>query len=37
VKADGVDVNPASPHGAGHHTIYPTEDMEDFKRKISEI
>lgn len=39
VKADGSDVIPGSPHGAGHHTIYPTEDMsiQDFQKKYSEI
>lgn len=27
VIADGIDVIPNSPHGVGHHTIYPTRPM----------
>ena len=27
IIADGIDVNPKSPHGAGHHTIFPTIEM----------
>src|SRR5438105_3563633 len=28
VVADGVDVNPNSHHGPGHHTFFPTVAME---------
>ena len=27
IIADGIDVNSHSPHGQGHYTIFPTEEM----------
>ena len=27
IVADGIDVVPNSPHGVGHHTIFPTREM----------
>lgn len=37
VVADGSDVNPRSPHGAGHHTIFPVIKMlfNEFNRLFS--
>lgn len=37
VVADGSDVNPGSPHGPGHHTIFPAIRMlfNDFNRLFS--
>jgi RHS repeat-associated protein len=39
VIADGKDVNPRSPHGKTHHTIFPTRAMspEEFAEKLKNL
>lgn len=39
IIADGRDVNRASPHAAGHHTIYPSARMpfDEFLQRFREL